>query len=816
MILFSELSKITPGKILQLKIDGAITQLLLDSRKKALSGGTLFFAISGNRHNGHQFIPSLYQAGIRNFVIEKELDISTMSDANFFLARTATRTLQDVVVHHRKKFSIPIVGITGSNGKTIVKEWLFQLLSIDHRVVKNPGSYNSQIGVPLSVWALQKFHQIGIFEAGISEVGEMANLQPIIQPTIGLITNLGSAHDAGFKNRLEKLNEKLKLFTAVNAIIYCQDHKLIAEQIQIKFEKSKRFSWGVSPESSLRISFNDTDAVTVQFLSKSHDYFLTGADESSRENVLHCMAVMYYLRYNPAEIQKGINSLRAVSMRLEIKKGINESILVDDSYNNDLAGLEMSLNFLMSLPRKDKSLILSDILQSGLSEDVLALSIKKIIESKDIKSLFGIGPILYSQQHQFDGLNFESSFYSSTSAFIDTVSDDMIKKEAILIKGARHFEFEKIAKRLQEKIHGTVLEIDLNAIVQNLNFFKRQLKPGVKVMAMVKAFAYGGGSEEVAAILQYNQIDYLGVAYADEGVQLRKANITVPIMVMNPSPESFETLMEYSLEPEIYNQNLLNKWMTFVGDQVSIIHLKIETGMNRLGFGLDELEGLLTSLKERKNLKIGSIFSHLAGADDAAHDPFTLHQADTFNNVALRFEKELGLKTIKHLLNTAGILRFPDLQFDMVRLGIGLYGVSPVKDIKSDLLPVFTLKTTVSQIKSVTPGATIGYNRKGRSDKKMDIATLAIGYADGYSRAYSNGKGSFRINGNLVPVIGNVCMDMTMVDVTGIDVSEGDEAIVYGDGLDVAEVASWIGTIPYELLTNTSERVKRVFHMEGI
>ena len=816
MIRFSDLPALLPGSIRQISKDSPVVNLLIDSRRNGVADGTLFFAIKGDRHDGHHYIESLYQKGVRQFVVEQEIDIQKYSLANFFQCESSIAALQEVAAAHRKKFSIPIIGITGSNGKTIIKEWLYQLLSADYRVVKNPGSYNSQVGVPLSVWSLQNHHELGIFEAGISTSGEMSNLQKIIQPTVGIISNLGSAHDAGFNNRLQKLQEKLKLFTQVTKIIYCQDNKLIASEVERIYSAEKLFGWGTSSGVGLQLTPLSRNKIQVVYQGKSNEYHIPFRDTLSIENVSHCIAALYFFKIESAEIQKRLDTLKSVSMRMEVKKGVNGCLLVDDTYNNDLAGLAMSLDFLMSLPGKDKSIVLSDIHQSGLSEKELVEQIRETLSSKAIRKLIGIGPILFANKNAFNDLKITAEYYSDTENFLEQFSDETVSRETILIKGSRSFRFERIVTRLQEKVHGTVLEINLNAVVSNLNYFKSKLKPGVKIMAMVKALAYGGGSDEIASLLQYHNIDYLGVAYADEGVQLRKAKISIPIMVMNPSPESFELMTQHNLEPEVYSLGLLRKWIGFNQQSVSKIHLKVETGMNRLGFNESELDELIDLLSANKNLTIASVFSHLAAADNPAHDEFSISQANQLRKFSERIEQALRIKPLTHILNSAGILRYPELQLDMVRVGIGMYGIDPTLKDNKELETVFSLRTTVSQIKTLGAEDTIGYGRLGKSNKPRKIATLSIGYADGYSRSFSNGAGKFLIHGNLVSVVGNVCMDMTMVDVTGLDVSENDEALVFGKELSILQVAKWINTIPYEILTNTGPRVRKIYHIESL
>jgi len=812
MILFSSLAAICQGKTLQQNKDREIRDLIIDSRKVLLSEQALFFAISGERHDGHQYISDLYRAGIRQFVVEKLVSVSPYPEANFIQVVSSKLALQAIVTNHRSNFSIPVIGITGSNGKTIIKEWLFQLLSPDYKIVKNPGSYNSQIGVPLSVWHMQGHHQLGIFEAGISRSGEMENLAKVIQPSVGIFSNLGSAHDEGFTDLQEKTREKLKLFSHVDKLVYCSDHAVIASEV--RKTKIPTISWGVSAEADYQINQQGTD-VSIRSGKNELKLILPFADKASVENALHCIVLMLHLKYSQQVIQERIQLLRSVPMRLELKQGINNCQIIDDSYNNDLGGLQISLDFLGSVQKKKKTLILSDVLQTGLGNEALPLRIIEIISNSGIQKLVGIGPLLYRQQLLFKRLSIQTKFYQSTEEALAQTIWDEFNNEIILVKGARSFHFEKIVNQLQRKIHGTRMEIDLNKMVHNLNFFKSRLSPGVKIMAMVKAFAYGSGSEEVANLLQYHRVDYLGVAYADEGVELRKNHITLPIMVMNPTEESYDSLITHKLEPVIYCITLLHSLVNYLRGRHCVIHLELETGMHRLGLEEEDIDEVIEVLRANTNISIASIFSHLAGADEQQHDHYSTRQYELYINAYDKIAKALAIKPIRHILNSPGILRLPHYQMDMVRLGIGLYGVNPTADEFNQLQPVATLKTVVSQIKKINVGETVGYGRRGKSEREVTIATIAIGYADGFNRSFSRGVGHVLVNGKRAPVFGNVCMDMTMIDLTGIEAKVGDDVTIFGDGLPIHEVASTIKTIPYEILTNTSERVKRVFFAES-
>lgn len=814
MISFSQLAHILNGNTVALHQDQAITDLVIDSRKAFARQGALFFAIHGTRHDGHKYIQELYNQGIRMFVVEQPPAYSNtlLPEANIIQVDSAIAALQDVVAYHRTAFTIPVIGITGSNGKTIIKEWLFQMLSKDRAIAKNPGSYNSQVGVPLSVWQLQPHHQLGIFEAGISQPGEMENLQRVIQPTLGIFTNIGSAHDEGFTNMDQKVHEKLKLFAKADALIYCRDAGPIHQAVTQAAIPG--FSWGYSAEADVHITATNG---TFSIACNGDRYTLTipFADKASQENCLHAVTLLLKMGYSLPDIQSRINTLRSIPMRLELKEGINQCQVIDDTYNNDLAGLEISLQFLQHQhQRKKKRLILSDIFQSGLADAELIRSIATVVNKSNIDSFVGIGPVLSQHKAAFPA---NATFFPTTDQFLQHFGTDILQQEIILVKGARAFQFEKIVQKLQRKVHGTVMEINIDALVHNLNFFRARLNPGTKIMVMVKAFAYGSGSNEIANILQYHNVDYLGVAYADEGVELRKNNITLPVMVMNPSEDSFDTLLQYNLEPEVYNLKILKALVAYLQNKPCGIHIKLDTGMHRLGFEENELTELIALLSSKPNLRVNTIFTHMAGADESRHDIFTRQQAARFSAMANTITTAIGYKPIYHMLNSPGILRLTDLQHDMVRLGIGLYGVDPTSEGFRELQPVATLKTIISQIKTIRQGETIGYGRRGVATQDMRTATIAIGYADGFSRAFSLGNGQVLIQGQRAKVIGNVAMDMTMVDITHIPTAhEGDEVIIFGPQMPIHDVAQSINTIPYEILTNTSERVKRIFVTESL
>jgi alanine racemase len=811
MIYFSQLTAITQGRVVRLHHDYPIESISIDSRKISSGESSIFFAIKGDRHDGHHYLSELYRQGVRQFVIEHDIDSTKFSEANIIQVASAVEALQALASFHRRNFSYPVIGVTGSNGKTITKEWLSQMLAKDRIVVKNPGSYNSQVGVPLSVWQMQLHHQIGIFEAGVSKPNEMAKLEHVIQPTIGIFTNIGSAHDEGFRDQAKKIEEKLKLFKNAKVLIYCEDHEPLRRAIQQ--QGIKTFSWSTSSEADVKISLQK-DSCYVSFSEQTQLIRLPFSDYASIENCMHCITAMLYLGYSFKRIQQSVSGLRSVPMRMEMKEGINQSYIVDDTYNNDLGGLELSLQFLSHQNQKRKKrLILSDILETGLPDNVVASNIRNLLSKYSLQSFVGIGDILSEHQSMFSK---ESLFYKSTDEFLERFELSSIDQEVVLVKGARSFAFEKIVNKLQRKVHGTVMEIDLSALVNNLNYFKSRLKATTNIMVMVKAFAYGSSSPEVANVLQYHKVNYLGVAYADEGMDLRKNNITLPIMVMNPSEDSFDSLLNFNLEPEVYNFKILDALLRYLDSRPCTIHIKLDTGMHRLGFDEQDLNRLIELLKENPNLRVASIFSHLAGADESEHDAFSTGQAKLFKMWADLISESLGYKPLYHILNSPGILRLPEFQFDMVRLGIGLYGVDPTRDNFKDLEPVASLKTIISQIKMIPKGQSIGYGRKGIAEKDLRLATIAIGYADGFNRLLSKGVGEVLINGKLARVIGNVCMDMTMLDITDIDAVEGDEVLIFGKELPIQNLANKIQTIPYEVLTSISERVKRVFISSGI
>ncbi|MVN22430.1 bifunctional UDP-N-acetylmuramoyl-tripeptide:D-alanyl-D-alanine ligase/alanine racemase [Mucilaginibacter arboris] len=797
-----------------------IEHLLTDSRRITNASKSLFFALEGNR-NGHDFIPELYAACVFSFVVKEDYQIPPeLGNANFLLVKEVLPALQQLAAYHRSKFNLEVIAVTGSNGKTVVKEWLYQLLSPDKNVVRSPKSYNSQTGVPLSLWQIDAQNEIGIFEAGISLPGEMERLEAMIKPTIGVFTHFAAAHDEGFSSRKQKLGEKLKLFKNVHLLVYNQDQA--PEEISEQLNVLKSFTISRKSEQADLFVFDwKTISGKTKFQAlyqqKELNCCIPFTDEASIENALLCWGTMLALGADTATVSQRMETLNAVSMRLELKNGTHNCSIIDDSYNSDINSLEIALNFLeRQKQHPKKTLILSDIYQSGLKSSELYKQVADLIKQNKIDKLIGVGKEISENQTFFQTP--EKQFFEDTDSLLKQLPALQFKDETILLKGSRNFEFERISRVLSQKTHETILEINLNALQHNLNYYKSILKPGVKLMAMVKAFSYGSGSFEIAGILQFNTVDFLAVAYVDEGVALRNAGITLPIMVLNPEVTAFEELTKYQLEPEIYSFNLLEKLAVFINEK-SIssfpVHLKIDTGMHRLGFEFYEVAQLCQLLKNNPQLKVKSVFSHLAASGSAEHDDFTFQQFNTFKKVCSQLEKALGYTFIKHISNTSAISRWPEMQLDMVRLGIGLYGIDTAIDQENNFLqPVATLKTSISQLKKVKAGETIGYGRNDMLEKDGKIATVRIGYADGYLRVFGNGNGKMLINGKYAPTIGHVSMDMCMLDVSDIEVQEDDEVIVFNEELRIETLAAQAGTIPYEILTNISQRVKRVYYYE--
>lgn len=824
-----QIAKITEGNWLHKNVRAAQPEYLsLDSRKVVFPDVTVFFAIRSPHQNANLYIESLYKKGVKNFITDdKNIYIAKISSANVILVSNTIDALQKLAIHHRNKYikELQVIGITGSNGKTIVKEWLNQLLDKDFSIVRSPKSFNSQIGVPLSVLNINNTNELAIFEAGISLPGEMRKLERIIQPEIGILTNIGNAHDEGFKNRRQKINEKLILFKHARHLIFCSDDKDVLNEINIFQEKNNHlqlFSRGKKSNNILQVKSikknNSASTIEAIYKRKKISINIPFIDEASVENALNCLCVLFILNKINIETLQRFNTLYPITMRLELKQGINNCTLINDSYSNDLHSLSIALDFLNQQKQHPvHSVILSDILQSGRKPDELYAEVATLLQQNKIDRLFGIGADIFSQQNEFSFLK-NKTFFKSTDEFLKNISSVNFRDETVLIKGARQFEFERVSNSLEQKVHQTVLSINLNALVYNLKKYREQLLPSTKIMAVVKAFSYGSGSHEVASVLEYNKVDYLAVAYADEGIELRKAGISLPVMVLNIDNHTFDSIVNYDLEPEIFSPALLNDFTDYLKKseiEHFPVHLKIDTGMHRLGFMKEEIDTLCKVISGNPLIKVKSVFSHLAASEDEREDTFTSLQFNIFKECCAKLEQCLDYTFDKHIANTSGISRHPELQMDMVRLGIGLYGFDSNKKMQKQLKNVSTLTTTISQIKKLKTGETVGYGRKAKLEKDSTIAVVRIGYADGYSRHLGNGTGKMLIKNKPVPVIGNVCMDMTMLDITGIkNIKEGDEVIVFGESLSLQTLALWAGTIPYEIMTGISQRVKRIYFEE--
>jgi len=805
----------TGGDLLQRGNDAAVDSILLDSRRAA-QGVPLFFALVTQGNDGHRYLADAYRKGVRHFVVSRPLPLQGLEGATLIRVAHTLAALQALAAFHRSRFHFPVIGITGSNGKTIVKEWLFQLLHEHFAIVRNPKSYNSQVGVPLSVWGMSPAHTLGLFEAGISQPGEMEALQRIIRPTIGILTNIGAAHDAGFASRREKLLEKARLFREAETVI--GEWELLQE-----LELSQTvFSWGRQEGATLCIrnmeAAGGSTLITAVYRKETISIRVPFTDGASVQNAVHCWCVCLYLGLEAAAIQAGLARLHAVDMRLQLKRGINDCLVVNDSYSADVTSLRIALDFLQQQSAGlRRTVILSDFYETGKEGAQLYREVAALLQHFGVDKVIAIGSELAA------GLSgrLPSAVlqgYLSTEAFMSDFRSSSFFNEIILVKGARRFAFERIAQLFERRLHQTVLEINLNALAHNLKEYQKLLKPATKVMAMVKAFSYGSGGPEIASVLQYHNAHYLGVAYADEGVELVKAGITLPIMVMNAEASSFQAIADYNLQPVIYSFPLLEQFESYIGEQglsAYPVHIEVETGMNRLGFAEGEWEALGRHLAGSPFLAVQSVFSHLAGSEDRALDAFTAAQGALFTKAAALLEAGTGKTFLKHISNSAAIVRHPQWQLDMVRLGIGMYGVEVDSEGLLQLQPVATLRSTIAQLKRVKRGESVSYNRRGVVQRDSIIATVRIGYADGYSRQFGNGRGKMWVKGALAPVMGTVCMDMTMIDVTDIPgVAEGDEVVVFGSPLPVQELAAWIGTIPYELMTGVSQRVKRVYFHE--
>lgn len=783
----------------------------------------MFFALYGPRREGQTFIPDLYLRGVRNFIIYQDLELKDYPDANFILVKNSLLALQLLAAFHRKQFDLTVLGITGSNGKTIVKEWLNQLLEDKFQIVRSPRSYNSQIGVPLSIWQINEHHELALIEAGISQAGEMVALEEMIKPSLGVFTNIGEAHDQGFNNTDSKILEKLELFKKADALIFPSDQSVLKKTIHdwhLLNPAPSLISIGMEKDAVIQIKKinkkQEKTTLTISYQGHPMDLEIGFEHDAAIQNALTCIGVMIYLQVPAAEMQNRLNRLNPLAMRLELKTGINHSSVINDSYSADISSLKMALDFLFQQKQHAKrTLILSDILETGRKPQSLYKEIADLLRKYPVDRLIGVGGQLsVSDLFFIDSGVKERIFFKNTESLLDALPGLEFGDETILLKGARVFGFERIDHLLSLQVHETLMEVNLEAMTHNLKSYQEILRPTTKIMAMVKAFSYGTGGFEIARLLEFHKMDYLGVAYVDEGVALRKAGIRLPIIVMNIEENALSPLMEWQLEPVIFSfrvlaamENLLKREaITFFP-----IHIELETGMNRLGFSSQQIPELLKQLSGSR-FRVQSVFSHLAASEEAQQDAFTQQQFEIYQSLAGRMKQSLGYSFIQHISNSAGMVRNPALELDMVRLGIGLYGIDPAGSGLLDLKEVGTLKTTIAQIKVLSAGETVGYNRRGVADQYTKIGTLRLGYADGYPRNLGNGIGKVWYKGRLVPTIGSISMDMTMIDISEIpDAEEGDEVVLFGNELSVAELAKWAGTIAYDILAGISQRVKRVY-----
>lgn len=806
--------------------EAQISFILTDSRSLCFPEETLFFALRSERNDGHHYIDELYHRGVRNFVVEQLPDAfsSIYKQANFLQVDNSLLALQQLTTCHRSAFTIPIVGITGSNGKTMVKEWLSQLLSFDHNVTRSPKSYNSQIGVPLSVWLLNESSEIGIIEAGISKRGEMEALQKIIQPTIGVLTSLGAAHQENFSSIEEKCKEKLLLFKDTQALVYQMDDAIAAKCIEDFSYDGTLLGWSEKNKDAAlfveKIS-KDTTTSTIEYCwqtATKGKFTLPFIDDASIQNCITCAAISLYLGMKPETLAERMPMLEPVAMRLEVKEGRHGCTLINDSYNSDINSLDIALDFMNRRPDQQKrarTLILSDILQSGQTEKQLYCDVAELVQKRGIKKFIGIGSALMRQQEVFDGVE-ERYFFENVVDFINSKVFNSLADEVILLKGARSFGFDQLTELLVKKVHETVLEVNLNAVVDNLNWYRSFLKPETKLVCMIKADAYGAGAVEIAKTLEEHRVDYLAVAVADEGATLRRNGIKSNIMIMNPEMSSFKTLFDYELEPEIYSFRLLDALIK-AAEKEGItgypVHIKFDTGMHRLGFNpRTDIAQLIEKLRHQNALIPRSVFSHFVGSDNNDFDSFSAEQFKLFDEGSKQLQSAFSHRILRHIDNSAGIEHFPERQLDMCRLGLGLYGINPRNN--EIINNVSTLKTTILQMRNVPKGETVGYSRRGVIEKDSVIAAIPIGYADGLNRKLGNRNCYCLVNGQKADYVGNICMDVALIDVTGIDCEEGDSVEIFGDNLPVTILSNVLETIPYEVLTTVSNRVKRVYFQD--
>ena len=812
--------------------DGQIRWLLTDSRSLCFPEETLFFALKTQRNDGHRYIGDLYRRGVRHFVVEQVPEHVEVlyPDANFLRVPSPLAALQRLAERHRDEFDIPIVGITGSNGKTMVKEWLYQLMLPSQKIVRSPRSYNSQIGVPLSVWLLNEQTEVGIFEAGISQPGEMFALRDIIQPTIGVLTSLGAAHQENFRSMEEKCMEKLELMHDTEAMVYCSDNDIVSRCIRRMQYKGEKIAWSQCDENVaffVKEIVNKTPNTRITYIYQDEEntYTIPFIDEASIENSITCAAVALHLGLTPAQLAERMPKLEPVAMRLEVKQGQHGCILINDSYNSDINSLDIALDFMqrrqVSPPESggvrgglNKTLILSDMFQTGTSPEALYTQVSDLCVKRGIDKFIGIGPELTAQADRIRIA--DKQFFADVNHFLASDTFNGLHDELILLKGARPFGFDRITEQLEQKVHETILEVNLNAVVENLNYYRSFLKPETKMVCMIKADAYGAGAVEIAKTLQDHRVDYLAVAVADEGVTLRKAGITANIMIMNPEMTAFKTMFDYDLEPEVYSFRLLDALIKAARKEGITgwpVHIKLDTGMHRLGFDpVDDMFKLIDRLKHQNAIIPRSVFSHFVGSDSDDFDAFSARQFELFEEGSQKLQSAFSHKILRHMDNSAGIEHFPERQMDMCRLGLGLYGVDP-RDNRM-LSCVSTLKTTILQLRHVPAGETVGYSRKGKIERDSVIAAIPIGYADGLNRHLGNRHGYCLVDGQKAEYVGNICMDVAMIDVTDIPCQEGDQVEIFGEHLPVTVLSDVIDTIPYEVLTAVSNRVKRVYFQD--
>ena len=812
MYTLEEIANITNGELIG--PSHSAQSFIIDSRELLQAEGACFVALKTDRNNGHRYISSLIKTGVNCFIVNAVDYNKEWKGASFVVVEDTLKALQALAKHHRQQVDIPVIGITGSNGKTIVKEWLYQTLKELYIICRSPRSYNSQVGVPLSVLNLRSFHTLAIFEAGISKPGEMDVLNQIIQPTLGIFTGLGSAHDEGFTHRTQKLNEKFKLFHQAKTLVVNTSGM---NSIPLVTSARETITIGQSPGNDLYYR-KIGDQLEINYRNEKRLIAFPLSDAASISNAATVAGVLFSMGIKHDEVAKGLCELQPVALRLESRQGTNNTVIINDYYNSDLESLKIAVAYLAQQTRHPrKVVVVSDLSETGLPPEVLYQQVAAITATGKIDLLIGIGHAISANANLFPQ---GSLFFESTEKFISALPSltQQIEASVILLKGARSFGFEHISSVLQLKSHDTVLEINLNHLASNINHYRRLAGPHVKLMCMVKAMGYGSGSPEVAARLQHAGVQYLAVAYADEGVELRNAGITLPVMVMSPEHGAFEDLIAYRLEPEIYSFRMLNDFVAHVSQSGITdpfpVHIKLDTGMHRLGFMPNEIKQLCQVLRQTPALKVASVFSHLAAADDPSFDKFTEEQIKAFELGTQQLREALGYDFIRHICNSGGIRRFPKAHFEMVRVGIGMYGIGVNEEEQQELLNVGSLRTRISQIKALPTGETVGYGRRGVVNAPKTIAVIPIGYADGFSRSLGNGKHGVYIHGQFCPTIGSICMDMCMVDVTGIFCTEGDEVTIFSNAAHILKQAEVMGTIPYEVLTAVSGRVKRVYSYE--